>query len=123
FADPGLISWCLGFVKAGAKAAGRDPRRIEIMSAAPVWVSTDLNVARERVRWFPALVSNHVVDLVSRYKPEELPSTLTSYIRNRETRRSEEHTSELQSRGHLVCRLLLEKKKSIFILSIIFLSC
>src|SRR5215510_3182406 len=26
-------------------------------------------------------------------------------------RRSEEHTSELQSRGHLVCRLLLEKKK------------
>src|SRR5439155_18018843 len=27
------------------------------------------------------------------------------------TMRSEEHTSELQSRGHLVCRLLLEKKK------------
>src|SRR5690625_5811522 len=27
------------------------------------------------------------------------------------TNRSEEHTSELQSRGHLVCRLLLEKKK------------
>src|SRR5690625_6648683 len=26
-------------------------------------------------------------------------------------RRSEEHTSELQSRGHLVCRLLLEKKQ------------
>src|SRR5439155_27150204 len=29
----------------------------------------------------------------------------------REKTRSEEHTSELQSRGHLVCRLLLEKKK------------
>src|SRR5215510_7732100 len=29
----------------------------------------------------------------------------------RATRRSEEHTSELQSCGHLVCRLLLEKKK------------
>src|SRR5207253_6478242 len=29
----------------------------------------------------------------------------------RSSRRSEEHTSELQSRGHLVCRLLLEKKK------------
>src|SRR5690625_2994378 len=28
-------------------------------------------------------------------------------------RRSEEHTSELQSRGHLVCRLLLEKKKQV----------
>src|SRR5437870_8671071 len=30
--------------------------------------------------------------------------------------RSEEHTSELQSRGHLVCRLLLEKKKTTTIL-------
>src|SRR5690625_6625241 len=29
--------------------------------------------------------------------------------------RSEEHTSELQSRGHLVCRLLLEKKKNSYI--------
>src|SRR5437660_4416217 len=29
----------------------------------------------------------------------------------KEKERSEEHTSELQSRGHLVCRLLLEKKK------------
>src|SRR5439155_21139171 len=29
----------------------------------------------------------------------------------RDDPRSEEHTSELQSRGHLVCRLLLEKKK------------
>src|SRR5690625_6652590 len=28
-------------------------------------------------------------------------------------RRSEEHTSELQSRGHLVCRLLLEKKNHV----------
>src|SRR5437660_5406348 len=31
--------------------------------------------------------------------------------RSRGALRSEEHTSELQSRGHLVCRLLLEKKK------------
>src|SRR5690349_23080872 len=33
-------------------------------------------------------------------------------------RRSEEHTSELQSRRDLVCRLLLEKKKTTFFLSI-----
>jgi probable F420-dependent oxidoreductase len=84
FADPHLIEWCVGFVKKGAEAAGRDPGKIEIMSAAPVWVSKDVNVGREHVRWFPALVSNHVVDLVSRYKPEELPPALTSYIRNRE---------------------------------------
>src|SRR5438876_7741510 len=34
------------------------------------------------------------------------------YARARGVRRSEEHTSELQSPVHLVCRLLLEKKKS-----------
>jgi probable F420-dependent oxidoreductase len=83
FADPDLIAWCLGFVKKGAEEAGRDWRKIEVMAAAPVWVSDDMKVARERVRWFPALVSNHVVDLISRYKPEELPPALTSFVRNR----------------------------------------
>jgi probable F420-dependent oxidoreductase len=83
FADPHLIAWCVGFVKKGAQAAGRDFSKIEIMAAAPVWVSDDLTVGREHVRWFPALVSNHVVDLVSRYKPEELPAELTSYIRTK----------------------------------------
>src|SRR6201984_3953611 len=53
---------------------------------------------------------------------DALPISMRSYARCRlHTRdppadpisraRSEEHTSELQSRGHLVCRLLLEKKK------------
>src|SRR2546429_3859337 len=37
------------------------------------------------------------------------------YGRRRSTSRSEEHTSELQSRLHLVCRLLLEKKKKKFL--------
>jgi probable F420-dependent oxidoreductase len=83
FADPDLIAWCLGFVKEGAKAAGRDPKSIEVMSAAPVWISDDLKVARERVRWFPALVSNHVMDLIRQYKPEELPPALTSYVQDR----------------------------------------
>jgi probable F420-dependent oxidoreductase len=83
FADPHLIKWCLGFVKEGAEQAGRDFSKIRVMSAAPVWVSDDLAKARDHVRWFPALVSNHVVDLVSRYKPEELPEELTAYIRGR----------------------------------------
>src|SRR5690625_6520402 len=34
--------------------------------------------------------------------------------------RSEEHTSELQSRGHLVCRLLLEKKKLVAYYSLLY---
>src|SRR5277367_6246065 len=83
FADPDLIAWCVSFVKKGAEAAGRDPSKIEIMSAAPVWVSNDLKIGRDHVRWFPALVSNHVVDLVSRYKPEDLPAALTSYVQDR----------------------------------------
>src|SRR5207253_9471384 len=39
------------------------------------------------------------------------PPHLTREARRLAEQRSEEHTSELQSRGHLVCRLLLEKKK------------
>lgn len=83
FADPHLIKWCLNFVREGAEEAGRDFSKIKVMSAAPVWVSDDLAVARDHVRWFPALVSNHVVDLVSKYKPEELPPELTGFIRDR----------------------------------------
>jgi probable F420-dependent oxidoreductase len=84
FADPHLIKWCLNFVREGAEEAGRDFSQIKVMSAAPVWVSDDLAVARDRVRWFPALVSNHVVDLVSKYKPEELPPELTGFIKDRQ---------------------------------------
>jgi probable F420-dependent oxidoreductase len=83
FADPALIEWCMGFVKQGAREAGRDANGIEVMAAAPVWLSEDLRVGRERVRWFPALVSNHVMDLIRQYKPEELPAALTSYVQDR----------------------------------------
>jgi probable F420-dependent oxidoreductase len=83
FADPALIAWCMGFVKEGARAAGRDARSIEVMAAAPVWISDDLSIARERVRWFPALVSNHVMDLIRQYKPEDLPPALTSFVQDR----------------------------------------
>jgi probable F420-dependent oxidoreductase len=83
FADPDLIEWCLSFVRQGAKEAGRDFSKIQVMAAAPVWVSDDMKVARDRVRWFPALVSNHVLDLISKYKPEDLPPALTSYVKDR----------------------------------------
>ncbi|MGH9603165.1 MAG: TIGR03842 family LLM class F420-dependent oxidoreductase [Terriglobales bacterium] len=83
FADPDLIEWCVGFVREGAQAAGRDPGAIQVMAAAPVWLSDDVAAAREHVRWFPALVSNHVMDLIARYKPEELPPALTAYVRQR----------------------------------------
>src|SRR5699024_11369166 len=45
--------------------------------------------------------------------PNTIPTTLATLIYNIKTHpRSEEHTSELQSRFDLVCRLLLEKKKN-----------
>src|SRR5437870_11671021 len=47
----------------------------------------------------------------NRVKSGELPKTFRDLLDPR-WKRSEEHTSELQSRGHLVCRLLLEKKNN-----------
>src|SRR3989442_7200730 len=46
----------------------------------------------------------------ARFVPQRLPPKVQRR-RKSEQWRSEEHTSELQSRPHLVCRLLLEKKK------------
>src|SRR5690348_17466865 len=43
----------------------------------------------------------------------DLPTRIGAQSRSDPTARSEEHTSELQSPVHLVCRLLLEKKKEI----------
>src|SRR2546429_4327237 len=54
-------------------------------------------------QWLPGFVSPILCTYVHHNSPPASPSPLP--------RRSEEHTSELQSRLHLVCRLLLEKKK------------
>src|SRR5690625_395658 len=58
--------------------------------------STHICLVFPFVRSFPC---GSIVCLLSEFVEDESP-------------RSEEHTSELQSRGHLVCRLLLEKKKT-----------
>src|SRR5690625_6793485 len=55
--------------------------------------------------WLTVSTANSVVDFHHQVIVYDGRSTLNK------TGRSEEHTSELQSRGHLVCRLLLEKKK------------
>src|SRR2546429_6757024 len=46
-----------------------------------------------------------------RFRYDPLPRVDVVFLPDEEEERSEEHTSELQSRLHLVCRLLLEKKK------------
>src|SRR5690625_6520134 len=53
-----------------------------------------------------------VVDLPAPFGPRNPVMDPSGTVKlNPSTTRSEEHTSELQSRGQLVCRLLLEKKK------------
>ncbi|HUG56416.1 MAG TPA: TIGR03842 family LLM class F420-dependent oxidoreductase [Candidatus Limnocylindrales bacterium] len=81
-ADPSLVAWCVGLLREGARGAGRDPNAVRVMVAAPAHVGPRAGV-RERVRWFPALVSNHVVDLVKRYGEQGLPADLTAYVRGR----------------------------------------
>ena len=83
-ADPDIIRWCMGFVRAAAEEAGRDPDAIEVMAAAAAYISDDVAEARDRVRWFPALVSNHVVDLINKYDKADLPESLWHYVENRE---------------------------------------
>ena len=81
-ADPDLVRWFADQVRASARDAGRDPGAVRIMAAAPAHVG-DLADGRDRIRWFPALVGNHVVDLVNKYQGE-LPEALTHYVRGRE---------------------------------------
>jgi alkanesulfonate monooxygenase SsuD/methylene tetrahydromethanopterin reductase-like flavin-dependent oxidoreductase (luciferase family) len=81
-ADVDLIRWFVGQVREAEAAAGRPAGSVKVQAAAPAHFG-DLDLCRERTRWFPALVSNHVVDLVNKYPREELPDALTGYIRDR----------------------------------------
>ena len=81
-ADPDLIGWFVSQVRDAATAAGRPPDAIKVQAAAPLHLGPR-DDGRERTRWFPALVSNHVVDLVNRYPREQLPESLTGYIHDR----------------------------------------
>jgi probable F420-dependent oxidoreductase len=82
-ADVDLLRWMIGIMRGAATEVGRDPSEIKVQAAAPAHVGP-IDECRERVRWFPALVSNHVVDLVNKYPREQLPDSLTGYIRDRE---------------------------------------
>ena len=81
-ADPDLIRWFVAQVREAESAAGRAPGSVKVQAAAPGYIGSR-EVGRERTRWFPALVSNHVVDLVNRYPREQLPASLTGYVRDR----------------------------------------
>jgi alkanesulfonate monooxygenase SsuD/methylene tetrahydromethanopterin reductase-like flavin-dependent oxidoreductase (luciferase family) len=81
-ADPDLIRWFVSQLREAEAAAGRAPGSVKVQAAAPAHVGPR-QLGRDRTRWFPALVSNHVVDLVNKYPREQLPEALTGYITER----------------------------------------
>jgi probable F420-dependent oxidoreductase len=79
-ADPEIVDWIVGEVRRAAEKAGRDPDEIGVMACAPAHVSGDRAECVEQVRWFPAMVSNHVFDVLAKHDPETLPPALTEYV-------------------------------------------
>ena len=83
-ADPVIIEWIMATARAAAEEAGRDPDALACIVCAPSHISADLDHARDQVRWFPAMVSNHVMDLIERYGDRsDIPSELTDYVKVR----------------------------------------
>jgi probable F420-dependent oxidoreductase len=93
-ADPHIIQWIMGTARAAAEEAGRDPAQLKCIVSAPSHISDDIAAAREQVRWFPAMVSNHVMDLVERYGTDGsvIPEALTDYVAARKFYDYDEHS-------------------------------
>src|SRR5690625_4773294 len=75
--------------------------------------------ADESFAFMLGLIADRPLDQLEQWQAEYMETIIEPAITEqaqalveRHRQRSEEHTSELQSRGHLVCRLLLEKKKN-----------
>ena len=81
-ADPDLVRWFVSQLREAEAVAGRPKGSIKVQSAAPAHVGPR-SLGHDRTRWFPALVSNHVVDLVNKYPREQLPDALTGYVTDR----------------------------------------
>jgi probable F420-dependent oxidoreductase len=79
-ADPEIVEWIVGQVRKAAEEAGRDPSEVKVMACAPAHISDDIADSCEQVRWFPAMVSNHVFDVLSKHDPADLPPALTDYV-------------------------------------------
>ena len=73
-ADPFVIQWGMQFVREGAKEAV-NPDAIVIHCATATYISDDLAEAREQTRWFPALVGNHIADVLRHHDPADLPGS------------------------------------------------
>jgi probable F420-dependent oxidoreductase len=82
-ADPDIVQWIMGIARRSAEESGRDPDALHPIVCAPAFVGDDMAHARDQVRWFPAMVSNHVMDLLQRYDEADLPRELYEYVKRR----------------------------------------
>jgi probable F420-dependent oxidoreductase len=102
-ADPIIIQWIMEQARAAAEEAGRDPDALKCLVCAPSIVSDDIAGARDAVRWFPAMVSNHVMDLIERYgEDSEIPKDLTEYVKARKFYDYKDHSREGAAHGEFV---------------------
>jgi probable F420-dependent oxidoreductase len=91
-ADPAIVEWSIGEVRAAAVTAGRDPDEVTICVAAPAYVGEDKVHQRDQCRWFGGMVGNHVADIVARYGSDSpVPNALTDYIKGRQGYDYNEH--------------------------------
>ena len=103
-ADPEIIQWIMSTARRAAEEAGRDPAELKCIVGAPSHVSDDLADARDQVRWFPAMVSNHVKDLIERYGSDgtKVPKALTDYVLSRKFYDYDEHSRVGAKHGEFV---------------------
>jgi probable F420-dependent oxidoreductase len=102
-ADPQIIQWIMDTARRAAEEAGRDPSELKCIVGAPSHVSDDLQEAREEVRWFPAMVSNHVMDLIERYGwDSEIPTALTDFVKARKFYDYQDHSRVGAKHGEFV---------------------
>jgi len=103
-ADPEIITWIMDTARRSAEEAGRDPSQLKCIVGAPSHVTDDLADARDQVRWFPAMVSNHVMDLIERYGTDgsAVPKALTDYVQARKFYDYDEHSRVGAKHGEFV---------------------
>ena len=102
-ADPQIIQWIMDTARKAAEEEGRDPDALECIVCAPSHISDNLADAREQVRWFPAMVSNHVMDLIERYGfDSEIPAALTDFVKARKFYDYKEHSRVGARHGEFV---------------------
>jgi probable F420-dependent oxidoreductase len=103
-ADPQIIQWIMETARKAAEEEGRDPAALQCIVCAPSHISDDLADAREQVRWFPAMVSNHVMDLIERYgeNSDEIPAALTDFVKARKFYDYKEHSRVGAKHGEFV---------------------